>query len=263
VTFREVPQFVGQTDAGVYRATSGLAPCDRAVVLNARAGGLYIADIYGFDRASTGSEPSLDEARWTASCGRSDGTSPADAGLSGPTRAVYGAIVPMIGCTTLTATGSVSTGTQLLVDQAGALGDLRCGSAPGQVSRLEGVLADTRVSARCGDPLAFDVPSAAQLYTIQLTAFGASSASATPAPPLGDPLDASLPASLADAATDAAALDSGALLDAGLPPVPQQAGDAGATDAGVEIARWRSQCSGTSVPGATAVATCDPLQAIP
>lgn len=260
VTFREVVQFQGQTDAGVYRATSGLAPCDRAVVLNARAGALYTADIYGFDRASTGVEPPLDEARWTARCGQSDGTSPPDAGISGPTRAVYGAIVPMIGCTTFSGAGYISAGTQLLVDQAGALAELRCGAEPGQVSRLEGVLAGTRVSARCGAPLAFDLPSTAQAYTIELTAFGPSSPSTNPAP-LSDPLDASVPATLADA-TDAAVSDSGAL-DAGLLPAPAPGSDAGAPGAGVEIARWRSQCSGTSVPGATAVATCDPLQAIP
>jgi len=254
VTFREVQQFQQQTDAGLYRATSALAACDRAVVLNALPGRLYVADIYGFDRVLTGSEPALDEARWTASCGRAN-----DVGLPGPTRAVYGALVPMTGCTTFSGPGNVAAGTQLLIDQAGALGDLQCGSGPGQVSRLEGVLAGTRVSARCGDPLAFDLPSEPQLYTIELTAFEASSA-ALPVPPLGDPLDASLPPALADAATG----DSGAL-DAGLPPAPGQAGDSGAADAGLglDVARWRSQCSGTSVPGATAVATCDPLQAIP
>ncbi|MEO8184558.1 MAG: hypothetical protein ABI895_37590 [Deltaproteobacteria bacterium] len=258
VTFREALQFAQQTDAGLYRGTSALAACDRAVVLSALPGRLYVADIYGFDRAFSGSEPALDEARWTASCGRAD-----DVALAGPTRAVYGALVPMTGCTTFSGPGNVGAGTQLLVDQAGALGDLQCGSGPGQVSRLEGVLAGTRVSARCGDPLAFDLPSEEQFYTIELTAFEASSA-AIPAPPLGDPLDASLPASPADATADAATGDSAAL-DAGLPPAPGQGGDSGAADAGagLEVARWRSQCSGTSVPGASAVATCDPLQAIP
>jgi len=265
VTFHERRQFEQQTDAGLYRGTSGLAPCDRAIVLNAGAGRLYVADIYGFDRVFTGSELPLDEARWTASCGRGDSTSPLDAGIGGPTRAIYGATVPMSDCTTFSGPGDLSTETQLVVDQAGALGDLRCGSEPGQVSRLEGVLEGTRVSARCGEPLAFALPGVAKPYTIELTAFGISSASTTPVPPLADPLDASLPASLADAAT----ADSGAL-DAGLPPTPGQTGDSGAGDAGVgdagvgvEIARWRSQCSGTSVPGATAVATCDPLQVIP
>jgi hypothetical protein len=256
VTFREVRQSPLQSDAGLYRATSAVAACDRAVLLNAQPGRIYGADIYGFDRVFVGSEPPLDQARWTARCG--DGEGAADAGLTGPTRAIYGAIVSMIGCTTFSGPGNVSAGTQLLVDQAGALGELQCGSEPGQVSRLEGVLGGTRVSARCGDPLAFDLPSEAQLYTVELTGFGASAASM---PPLGDPLDASLPASPADATADAAASDSGAL-DAGLLPAPEQAGDAGA-GSGLEIARWRSQCTGTSVPGATAVATCDPLQAIP
>jgi hypothetical protein len=262
VTFREVLQFADQTEANLYRGTSAPAPCDRAVLLNAVPGRIYVADIYGFDRVLTGSEVPFEEARWTAACGQGNGLRP-DAGLGGPTLAIYGAIVPMADCTTFSGPGNVRPGTQLLVDQASALGALRCGSEPGQVSRLEGVLDGTRVSALCGEPLAFALPSATERYTIDLTAFGAASPSM---PPVGDPLDASLPPSQSDA--DAAPPGAAGALDGGLSGAPGQASDAGTGDAGaaaggLEVARWQSQCSGTSVPGATAIAACDPLQAIP
>jgi hypothetical protein len=264
VTFREVLPSADQPAAGLYNGTSAPAPCDRAVLLNALPGHLYVADIYGFDRVLTGSEVPIEEARWTATCGH-NGVRP-DAGLGGPTLAVYGAIVPMDDCTTFSGPGNIRTGTQLLVDQASALGALRCGSGPGQVSRFEGVLAGTRVSALCGEPLAFELPSTTERYTIDLTAFEAASPST---PPMGDPLDASLPASQTDAAADAAPPGASGALDAGLPAAPGPASDAGtggvddAGAGGLESARWRSQCSGTSVPGATTIAACDPLQAIP
>ena len=267
--FEEVSESALQPDAGLRRVTSDPVPCDRAVVLDDVLPGIaYVADVYGFDRAVTESEPALEQARWTASCGRGSGTSAPDAGLGGPTRAVYGALVAMTGCTTFSGAGS--DGTSLVVDQAGALGSLRCGTGPGQVSRLEGVLEGTRVSAACGAPLAFALPAAARYYAIELTAYEASPSSTSAPPPadgaVADPLDASVPDATAADAT-AAAVDAApeAELDAGAPPAPGQAGDAGPSDAGQDlgIARWRSQCAGTSLPGVSSVATCDPLQAIP
>jgi hypothetical protein len=252
-----------QADAGLLRLTSGPVPCDQAVVLNNNVvvpGLAYVADIYGFETPPGEAAPPLSSARWTASCGRGDGT--ADAGAAAPTYAVYGQTVLMSGCSTFSGHGG-SDGTRLLVDQTSALGSLRCGSAPGQVSRLEGVLGNQRVSAACGQPLAFNVSGPSQFHSIALTAFEAS-ADAGPVPPstptgTADALDASVPdAAAADAAPDAAppggsALDAGPLADAGEP-------DAGA-DPGVP--RWTSECLGRSVPGVTAIATCAPLVAIP
>lgn len=260
VHFEEVSESAQMPDAGLRRVTSDPVPCDRGVVLDADPGVAYVADVYGFDRAVTESPPALDQARWTASCGRGGGgASGLDAELAGPTRAVYGAQVQMTGCTTFSGAGSA--GTSLVVDQAGALGDLRCGTATGQVSRLEAVLDGSSVSAACGAPLAFQLPAAARVYSIELTAYEASPGSVRAVPAVGDPLDASVPdAGAADAATDAA---PGAELDAGAPA--EQGSDAGRSDAGQDlgVARWRSQCAGKTLPGVSSVATCEPLQAIP
>jgi hypothetical protein len=154
----------------------------------------------------------------------------------------------------------------LLVDQTSALGSLSCGQAPGQVSRLEGVLGAQRVSAACGQPLAFDVAGPSRFHTISLTAFEASAStqpgSVSPPPPSGtaDVLDASVPDAAADGAAPDASPGGGSLPDAGIPSV-----DAGEPDAGADpgIPRWTSECIGKSAPGVTAIATCDPLVAIP
>jgi hypothetical protein len=266
VHFEQVANGPYHTDAGLLRLTSGPVPCDQATVLNndvVVAGNAYVADLYGFDTPLTGTVPALSSARWTASCGRGNGTLDAGAGAGGPTYAAYGATVLMGGCTTFSGNGG-SDGTRLLVDQASALGSLSCGSGPGQVSRLEGVLGGKRVSAACGQPLAFDVSGPSQFHTIALTAFEASASTSpgavSPSTPSGttDVLDASVPdAAAGDAAPDAA---PGSPLDAGVPIV-----DAGEPDAGADpgIPRWTSECLGKSVQGVTAIATCDPLLAIP
>jgi hypothetical protein len=255
--FEEVSESSLQPDAGLRRVNSDPAPCDRAVVLDADPGLAYVADIYGFDRVLTEGQPDLSQARWTASCGRGDGTIGTDAGLAGPTRAVYGAVVQMTGCTSFSGQGKGST--SLVVDQVGALGDLRCGTGPGQVSRFEAVLEGTRASAACGAPLAFELPAAERTYSIELTAYEASPRTAMP--PMSDALDASVPDATADAAEGGADAALGAPLDAAAPP----GSDGGASDAGQDfgIARWHSQCEGTTLPGVSSRATCDPLQALP
>jgi hypothetical protein len=266
VHFEQILNGPYQTDAGLLRVTSGPIPCDQAALLNDNVvvpGYAYAADIYGFDTPLADTAPALSSARWTASCGRGDGT--ADAGAAGPTYAVYGATVLMGGCTTFSGDGG-SDGTRLLVDQTSALGSLSCGSGPGQVSRLEGVLGGKRVSAPCGQPLAFDVPGPSQFHTIALTAFEASASTSpgpvSPSSPSGttDVLDASVPdAAAGDAGPDAAPA-GGRPLDASV-PLP----GAGEPDAGADpgIPRWTSECLGKSVPGVAAIATCDPLVAIP
>jgi hypothetical protein len=264
VRFEQVSYVPNQPDAGLQRVTSGPVPCDQAAVLDAVAGYAYSADLYGFDTPQTDPAPPLSSARWTANCGRG-GTTP-DAGLAGLTYAVYGAIVQMGGCTTFSGEGG-SDGTRLLVDQASALGELRCGSSQGQVSRLEGVLEGQRVSAACGQPLAFDVTGASRYLTIALTAFEASpGTTSAPSSPSGtaDMLDASVAdAAASDAAADAAAA-RGTPLDAGGPAGTPLA-DAGATDAGVAagVPRWTTECLGKPQPGVTATATCEPLVALP
>jgi hypothetical protein len=260
VRFQQVRESPLVPDAGLFDALSPAVPCQRSVVLDAVPGRLYAIQVYGFDRALSGTELPLEEARWTAECGRGEPDGPL-----APTRAIYGAMVPITGCSTFSGE-SGSNGTRLVVDQPSALGNLRCGSQPGQVLRLEGLLDGLRVSARCGEPLAFELANVAGFHTIDLTAFEATPQAApttppgSPTTPGNDPLDASVPV-LADAASDATAPVAPA--DAGVSPSPQPE-DAG-TDAGVDlgVARWSSQCSGRALPGVSALASCEPLQRLP
>ncbi len=254
VRFVQIRQSPLQTDAGLFQALSPAVPCERSVALDALPGILYGAELFGFDRVLESGEPPIDEARWTAECGKGEPEGPL-----APTLAVYGATSPINGCTTFSGTGGPGSAV-LVVDQAGALGSLRCGSQPGQVLRLEGVLNGTRRSAPCGEPLAFDLGTATGAYTIELTAFEASPGSpAGPTAP-SDPLDASVPAPL-DAAADAAPEDAGAPVPA---PAPEDSGP-GATDAGADlgVARWRSTCEGRALPGVSSVASCERLQPLP
>jgi hypothetical protein len=267
-TFQQLRTVAGQPDAGLLRQTSAPVPCDRDVLLlNALAGQPYVADIYGFDHVV--SDPDVAEARWTASCGRGGGDGPPDAGRGGPTLPVYGATVPMTGCTFFGSDLASGGGTRLVVDQAGALGRLHCGAGPGEVSSFSGILDGASVSARCGAPLAFAPPSVARYYTIELTAYEALPSAGPAAGGSADALDASLPAAGDAAVGDAAAGDAGgvdaSVLDAGAGAGPGEPQDAGGADAGVPpgIARWRSQCVGRALPGATALASCDPLVALP
>jgi hypothetical protein len=254
VRFVQVRESALQTDAGLFDALSPAVACDRSVVLDAVAGRPYAAEIFGFDRVLDSGDVPLEEARWTAECGKGDRDGPL-----APTRAVYGNTSPVSGCTTFSGEGGEGR-TRLTVDQASALGSLRCGSQPGQVLRMEAVLDGMRVSAPCGEPLAFQLGTVAGVYTIELTAFEAS-APVVPTPPSApsDPLDASVPAS--DAASDAAS----PVTDAGAPPAPPEDAGPGAVDAGADlgVARWRSECVGRAVPGASVIASCEPLQPIP
>lgn len=242
-----------QPDAGLFEVLSPGVPCERAIAMEALAGLRYGADIYGFDRVLGAGEVPLTEARWTASCGRGDFDGPL-----APTLAVYGTLSSLTGCTTFSGEGAGRT--LLVIDQASALGSLRCGTQPGQVVRLEGVLDGVRISAPCGQPLALEV-GVAGLHTIELTAFEAvpGAVPVTPEPPApSDVLDASVPTG--DAGGDAAA----PIVDAGAPPsgVPADAG-AGADAGPRDVARWRSECVGRAQAGLSSVASCEPLQALP
>jgi hypothetical protein len=241
--------------------TSIPVACDRSVLFTVVAGRFYKALIYGFDRPVTAEEADTVEPRWTSSCGvvDSDQSAP-DAGRdpNGPTLAILYQTVPMIGCTPF-AVGSNEEPARLVVDQAGALGELRCGSGPGEVSRLEAVLDGNRISAACGSELAFVLQGPAEFHTIELTGF---EAVAGPGESDAGALDASAP-DPSDAGADAATLppsgDGGAEAgagDAGSPGTGLPPSDAGTT---TDVPRWRSQCVGQSLPGVTSTATCDPL----
>lgn len=241
-----------QGDAGLFEALSPAVPCERSIALDAFAGFRYAADVYGFDRVLDNGELPLAEARWTANCGRGELDGPL-----APTLAVYGTMAPLTGCTTFSGEGAGRT--LIVVDQGSALGNLQCGTQPGQVVRLEGVLDGVRASARCGEPLALEVRGVAGVHTIELTAFEAipGATPVTPVPP-ADLLDASVPEA-GDAASDAAA----PIVDGGAPPSGTPA-DAGAPDAGLQdVARWRSECVGRAQTGLSSVASCEPLQALP
>jgi hypothetical protein len=245
--------------------TSVPVACDRSVLFTVVPGRYYKALISGFDRPVTVEEAASIEPRWSSTCGVLEGDQAApDAGLdpNGPTLAVLYQTVPMTGCTPF-AIGSNEASARLVVDQVGALGELRCGSGPGEVSRLEAVLDGTRISAACGSELAFVLQGPAEFHTIELTGF---EAVAGPGESDAGALDASTPdpadaGSDADAAALPATGDGGADAgDAGSPPGTGVSGvppsDAGATS---DVPRWRSQCVGQSLPGVTSSATCDPL----
>jgi hypothetical protein len=267
VTFEQVS--LGALSAGVDAGalpppvSSPPVPCNRATLYTAVGGQFYAADIVGFDREVSASDVGQVAPAWSASCGRGTPDLAAESGPDplGPTEAIFNYTVPMNGCTSFVRSGSAGEPGSLVVDQASALGQLRCGSGPGQVSHFEGVLGGTRVSAACGAPLTFAVEGAARFYTISLTAFegGPSGADAGAIDAL---LDGGTP-SLVDAALPDAATDAG--LDAGVGTAPGgSVPDAGVGDAGASggVARWRTQCIGRAVPGVSAVATCDPLASI-
>jgi hypothetical protein len=254
-----------EADAGATTAfTSGPVPCDQAVVFPAIPAQFYAAEIRGFDRALTEAEALVVDPRWTAFCGKGRPTI-GDAGLDPyrPTYALRGVTVAMRGCTSFD--GSSPGGAdQIVVDQASALGDRRCGQAAGEVASFQATLAGVTRIALCGDPLVFDVAGPERYHTIQLTGFGLDgdagisldAGTPTPLPPPG------VPPELPDASTDAGeALDATASVPAA-PDAPTDAGSSALT-APVGIARWRTECVGRSLPGVAASAYCDPLEPLP
>jgi hypothetical protein len=238
-------------------------PCDQAVVVPGAPGRWFGADIYGYDDSTLGAELTPGNARWTATCGRGNAFA-GDAGLDPyrPTLSQRGFTVAMRGCTSFF--GGSDGASQLVVDQAGALGPRRCGLGAGEVSAFRGTLEGVTRTAACGDALVFDVAGAERYHTIDLIGFeasvdGGSPTDASTAPPTG------APPTLADAS-----IDAGDVLDAGLPPAPPAvAPDAGGTgDAGAPVLvlgepRWRTRCIGRSQPGVASPAFCDPLTPLP
>jgi hypothetical protein len=250
------------SDAPVELTTSPPVPCDRAVSFSVIPTRFYVADILGFDRDIEASEVDSATPRWTATCGRGD-PSGSDAGAEqyAPTWARSGVIVPLRGCTHFG--GPVTTPSQLVVDLASALGELRCGREPGEVAIVEGVLEGSRRAVSCGDPLIFPIAAPGGFHSIELTGFE------LPAD-AGGPPDAGLANGIPDAAppdsgvTDAAAdaadssTSSASILDASA----AEAGDAGGGPTVVVPSgppRWRTTCLGRSVTGVTRVATCEPF----
>lgn len=254
-------QVSSESDAGVPEeielATSTPISCINAVSFQAIGGRRYVADIFGFDV-----EP--EDAvvpRWAASCGRGpDGVGPAliDVGSNqfGATRADLNTTVPIVGCTYL---GQVASDTSVVVSLADALGELECGSGPGQVSDFVAALGDQRRAARCGAEVSFgDVPLDSELV-IQVLAYSGGTLAAdagagdASVPPVAQPA--------LDAGVDGGADDAGAL-DAGIaPPILL---DAGATDASVpgRVPQWTTQCLARAVAGVVTRAECEPLQPV-
>jgi hypothetical protein len=251
-------QFTGETetDAGVSTVfTSGVIPCDQAVMFPGVAGSFYAAEIRGFDRAVSEAEVETLPGRWTATCGRGSEGVP-DAGLDPfrPTLSLRGATVPMRGCTSFFDGALGSTASQIVVDQPSALGELRCGQRAGEVSGFQASLNGVTRTAPCGEPLVFEVTGPERYHAIALTGFGLDGDAAAP-------LDAPAGPAPAPAVLDASA-DAGEALDASLAAEPA---DAGANPAApiVGVAHWRTQCVGRSLPGLAAPAYCDPLRPLP
>lgn len=260
VQLQQVDSTDGEGDAGFAVVVSAPVPCDRAVAFPALAARPYAADILGFDDSSADGGALV--PRWTASCGRTTDGFPADAGPDplGPTYAVRGSTIPLRGCTTFDGS-SVSTPSRLVVDVPSALGDLRCGSAPGEVAFLEATLAGVRRTASCGSPLVFEIPAPGLFHSIALAGFEAPrDAGAVEVPDASDagtePLDA------ADAAVlDAAVTDAGLLApsnDSGLAPA-DAGGDVPPSSFPSGPPQWTTRCYGRSLAGVTRSATCDPF----
>lgn len=240
-------------------ATSGPVSCINAVSFQAIGNRQYVADISGFDQApGDGVEP-----RWTASCGRGpDGAGPAliDVGSIqyGATRASLNTIVPVVGCTYLSPVAPGASDTSVIVSLASALGDLECGSGPGQVSDFVAQLAGQSRAAACGGEVSFgDVPLDTPLV-IQVSAYSGGTL------PDAGTTDASAPAPVAepaiDAGADAGAADAGAQ-DASVPVTPL---DAGGGDGGAlgRVPQWTTQCVARAFAGVATRAECEPLQPV-
>jgi hypothetical protein len=247
------------TDAGLTTAfASGAVPCDQAVLFPAAAGRSYAAEIRGFDRAVSDAEVDTLPARWTARCGHGSESAP-DAGLDPyrPTLSLRGVTVPIRRCTSFDDGEPGGGASRIVVDQASALGGLRCGQGAGEVVRLQGTLNGVTRSALCGDPLVFDVAGVERYHTIALTGFELAADAAAP-------VEASPPPTPPPAVVDASA-DAGEPLDASLVPAPVDPADAGTSPAApiVGVARWSTQCVGRSLPGVSALAYCDPMRPLP
>jgi hypothetical protein len=264
VRFQEVDRNASP-DAGYETAfSSGAAACDQAVMFTPIAGRFYGAEIYGFDREPTASDlvvPNL--ARWRASCGHgSGGEGVPDGGLDPlrPTFAQRGFTVPMRGCTTFDDVAPDSA--QLVIDQASALGSLRCGQGAGEVSGFQASLGAQTVSATCGQPLVFVLPPNERYYTIELTGLelGLDGGAAAPVTDGQAPVAPVLPVPDASIAADASAPDA---LDGGAVLAPPAAADAGPVAPVPGVPRWRTQCVGQALPGLQTSAYCDPLQPLP
>jgi hypothetical protein len=250
-------------DAGFETAfSSGSAACDQAVLFTPVAGRFYGAEIYGFDREPTESDlvvPNL--ARWRATCGHGSNGGVPDGGLDPlrPTFAQRGFTVAMRGCTTFDDVAPSSA--QLVIDQASALGSLRCGQGAGEVAGFQASLGTQTIAAACGAPLVFALPPTERYYTIELTGLelGLDGGAAAP---IADARAPVLPVSDASVGADASAPDA---LDGGtLPALPADAGtDGGAVTPVAGVPRWRTQCVGQALPGLQTSAFCDPLQPLP
>lgn len=250
----------GSADAGVESITSPPVPCDRSVIFAAVPLRLYAADILGFDRVIEPEDVGSVEPRWSATCGRGDPTLPGDAGVDpfAPTQAARGQTVPLRGCTLF---GGAASITELVVDVAGALGDLRCGDQPGEVASIEGVLEGARRRASCGERLAFTITRPGRFHTIELYGYTLLGDGGTPGIIDAGPLEPAPDASSTDAGPDAGEPD--AATDAATSSAADAALDAAGGEAGVPAPSgepvWRTRCTGRSLAGLSRTAACEPF----
>jgi hypothetical protein len=242
-------------------ASSPPVSCRTAVSFQATSTRLYVADIRGYDQApADGVEP-----RWAAACGRGadgQGAPQIDVGSNdfGATRASLNLTVPMVGCTYLRELTPGTTETRVVVSLAEALGELECGSGPGQVSDFVAVLGGQSQAASCTGEASFTgVPLDAPL-TIRVSAFSGGAVVDA-----GAPTDASTPA---DASTPVAvdAGDAGAApADAAPPPLVTAPIDAG-LDASLvapgRVPQWTTECSARAYAGVVTHADCEPLLSV-
>lgn len=193
--------------------------------------------------------------RWRASCGNPlpEGSGSGDGGdlsfLEGPAEAFLNASVTVMGCTPFSDSNTMPLGAAIRVDLSRALGELRCGSAQGQIARYEVSIRDSMAApsaASCGTTVTFDNLTANQTYFFDVLAFEGSPAVA---------------GGLADASTvdsglgDATASDGGSLEAGSATPGNDAGGPSGA--------RWRTSCYQQALMGVQQTAICEPLAPTP
>lgn len=235
-------------------STSPPVSCRNAVVFQASSGRFYVADVRGFDRTVA---PDV-APRWMASCGRGpDGEGPPRVGAGqaefGPARASFSSTVPVVGCTPLRELMPGTQATAVAVDITDALGELRCGTGPGNVSSFAATLGERTLTAACGDAVVFDDVTAGATVEIAVVAFEGEASDAG-APDASVAVDAGPSDGGADAALgDAAVTEPGAGLDGGVEaPPPSTAG----------VPRWATTCTARPNAGVETRARCEALSPI-
>ncbi|HTM44163.1 MAG TPA: hypothetical protein VL137_04365 [Polyangiaceae bacterium] len=294
-------------DSAAEPALPSSPPTDCAVDVGfgfVQPGRKYRAEIDAYDRSdlraltpgnrlmqeSGSAPPVLVPPRWRASCGNvmmHDTSTSADAAsdagvdlsfLNGPAEAFLNASVVVKGCTPFVEIQARPTRTSIRVDLSDALGQLECGSGPGQLFDYSVTQLGTTTftqHALCNNSVLFTTVKENVLYNFSVDAFerprvpdagmdaslsSLGDASLGDASPSGGSLgDASAPATNSP---DATSLD-GAISDAAQPDAQATATmDAGPIIPATAAPRWHTTCYQRAATGVERTAVCEPLEPV-